>query len=170
MQRYRPIVTVAAATAIGVGAYLSLDSATSATRAPPVSYTLLDGSRSDLAALHGKVLLVNFWATTCAACVAEMPMIVATHEMFRWRGFDTLAVAMQYDPPTFVVDYAHANKLPFAVAIDNTGQIAKAFGGVQATPTSFLIDRRGRIVKRYVGAPDSGALQAMIEELLVAER
>jgi peroxiredoxin len=170
MSRYRSIVPVAAAVAIATAAYLSWGAATSPAPAPPVSYTLLDGRRADLAALRGNVVLVNFWATTCSACVAEMPMIVATHEKFRWRGFDTLAVAMQYDPPTFVVDHARAHKLPFAVAIDNTGEIAKAFGDVRATPTSFLIDRRGQIVKRIVGAPDPGSLQTLIEKHLVAER
>jgi peroxiredoxin len=96
----------------------------------------------------------------------EMPQIVATHEKFKDRGFDTLAVAMSYDPPAYVSNYAQSRQLPFGVAIDNTGSIAKAFGDVRLTPTTFLIDKRGGIVKKYVGEPDFAALHGLIEDLL----
>jgi peroxiredoxin len=56
--------------------------------------------------------------------------------------------------------------LPFGVAIDNTGEVAKAFGDVKMTPTTFLIDKQGRIVKQYLGAPDFAALDELITELL----
>jgi peroxiredoxin len=112
------------------------------------------------------VVLVNFWATTCTTCVAEMPQIVATYEKYRGRGYQTVAVAMQYDPPAYVASFAENRKLPFGVAIDNTGAIARGFGQVQLTPTSFLINKRGQIVKRFVGAPDFAALHTLVEELL----
>jgi len=116
--------------------------------------------------MRGKVVLVNFWATSCAVCVHEMPNIVATHEMFKARGYDTLAVAMSYDPPAYVISFAERRKLPFGVAIDNTGAIARTFGDVQFTPTSVLINKRGEIVKRFVGEPDFVALHRLVEELL----
>jgi len=135
-------------------------------RAPEVGYVLLDGKPASSRDWQGKVMLVNFWATSCATCVKEMPQIVATHEKFKGRGFDTLAVAMSYDPPAFVARFAETRKLPFGVAIDNTGSVANAFGPVQMTPTTFLIDKRGEIVKRYVGEPDFAALHGLIEQLL----
>ena len=134
--------------------------------APDVAYMLLDRSQSSLLQLRGKVVLVNFWATSCASCVHEMPQIVALHEKFQARGYETLAVAMRYDPPAFVIHFAERNKLPFGVAIDNTGEIAKRFGEVQLTPTSVLINQRGEIVKRFVGEPDFVALQRLVEKLL----
>ena len=134
--------------------------------APDVAYTLLDRSQSSLLQLRGKVVLVNFWATSCASCVHEMPQIVALHEKFQARGYETLAVAMRYDPPAFVIHFAERHKLPFGVAIDNTGEIAKRFGEVQLTPTSVLINQRGEIVKRFVGEPDFVALQRLVEKLL----
>lgn len=134
--------------------------------APAVSYTLLDGERGSIETLRGKVVLVNFWATSCATCVAEMPQIVTTHSRFKARGFETLAVAMRHDAPARVAHFAQTRQLPFGVAIDNTGDIAKQFGDVQVTPTTFLIDRRGRIVKRYVGTPDFAALHLLVEQLL----
>jgi peroxiredoxin len=149
-----------ATTALGLAACSGRESA------PDVRYTLLDGAGSTLKAQQGKVMLVNFWATSCTTCVHEMPQIVATHEKFKSRGYDTLAVAMSYDPPAYVSNFAQSRQLPFGVAIDNTGAIAKAFGDVRLTPTTFLIDKRGGIVKKYVGEPDFAALHGLIEDLL----
>ena len=135
-------------------------------QAPAVDYVLLNGQKASSRDWNGKVMLVNFWATSCATCVGEMPRIVATYDKFKGRGFDTLAVAMSYDPPAFVAKYAETRQLPFGVAIDNTGTVANAFGQVQMTPTTFLINKRGEIVKRFVGEPDFAALHGLIEQLL----
>jgi peroxiredoxin len=134
--------------------------------APAVSYTLLDGSKSSTAAQRGRVLLVNFWATSCVSCVAEMPQIVSTHQKFKARGYETVAVAMEYDQPAAVARFAQSRALPFAVAFDERGEVARAFGDVKLTPTTFLIDRQGRIVERYLGTPDFAALDKLIGELL----
>jgi peroxiredoxin len=134
--------------------------------APEVAYTLLDGQQKALSQQRGKVMLVNFWATSCTTCVHEMPQIVATHQQFAGKGFDTLAVAMSYDPPAYVQTFAQSRQLPFGVAIDNTGEIAKRFGDIRLTPTSFLLDKRGGIVKKYVGEPDFAALHQLIGELI----
>jgi len=104
------------------GSWLFLRSA--AQPAPQSTFVLLDASTRTTQDLHGKVTLVNFWATSCTTCVHEMPQIVATHEKYKSRGFRTLAVAMEYDPPAYVVNFAETRKLPFGVAIDNTGVIA----------------------------------------------
>jgi peroxiredoxin len=154
------------ALAIGVGGYLWYDTSRAGKTAPNVGNTLLDGSTSAIDQLRGKVVLVNFWATDCAPCVHEMPQIVATHEKFRARGYETLAVAMSYDPPALVIDFAQRRKLPFGVVIDNTGAVAKNFDQVRFTPTSVLINRRGEIVKRFVGELDFVALDALVEKLL----
>ncbi len=134
--------------------------------APPVNYVLLDGAHASSSQWKGKVMLVNFWATSCETCMKEMPQIIATHEKYKGQGFDTLGVAMSYDPPAYVANYAESRKLPFGVAIDNTGEIARQFGQVQLTPTSVLINKHGEIVKRYVGEPDFAALHGLVEKLL----
>ena len=134
--------------------------------APAFDYTLLDGTRASSQTLRGKVVLLNFWATSCATCVKEMPQMVATHRQFSGRGFETLAVAMQYDPPALVANFAESRGLPFGVVIDNTGAIARSFGDVRLTPTAVLIDRRGAIVKRWVGEPDFAVLRTLAERLL----
>ena len=139
---------------------------TGSTAAPASTFVLLDGSQRTTADLRGKVTLVNFWATSCTTCVAEMPELITTHEKYKDRGFQTLAVAMSYDPPAYVVNFTQTRKLPFQVAIDNTGAVAKAWGDVQLTPTTYVVDKRGEIVKRYVGTPDFAELHKLIEKLL----
>jgi len=162
MKRVLYAAAAAAVLAIGAGVYLAGGSAA----APQSTFVLLDGSSKTTADLKGKVTLVNFWATSCTTCVAEMPKIIATYDKYKGRGYDTLAVAMRYDPPSYVVNYAETRKLPFKVAIDNTGAVAQAWGDVQLTPTTFVVNKRGEIVKRYVGEPDFGELHRLIEKLL----
>jgi len=134
--------------------------------APETRFVLLDGSQTSTTALRGKVFLINFWATSCISCVAEMPKLVETHQRFHARGFETLAVAMSYDPPAYVVNFSQSRQLPFMVAIDNTGAVAKAWGDVRITPTTYLVNKRGEIIKQYVGEPDFVDLNKLIDKLL----
>jgi peroxiredoxin len=92
--------------------------------------------------------------------------LISTHQKYAAQGFDTLAVAMSYDPPSYVVNYTETRRLPFKVVIDNTGEVAKAWGDVKLTPTTYLVNKRGEIVKQYVGEPDFAALHLLIEKLL----
>ena len=114
--------------------------------------------------LRGKVVLVSFWATYCASCVHEMPKLVETHKKFATRGFDTLAVAVHQDDRTRVAQFAKA--LPFNVIFDSSGELARQFGNVRVTPSSFVIDRRGRVLARYVGQPDWSELHGVVERAL----
>jgi thiol-disulfide isomerase/thioredoxin len=156
------IAASAAVMVISLGVYLTASTAL----APKSSFVMLDGSKRDEASFKGKVTLVNFWATSCASCVSEMPRLVSTYEKYKPGGFDTIAVAMSYDPPSYVVNFAQTRQLPFGVAIDNTGAIAKAWGEVKLTPTTYLVNKRGEVVKRYTGEPDFVELHQLIEKLL----
>jgi len=131
-----------------------------------VTFVSIKGEPVAVAGLKGKVVLVNFWATDCPVCVAEMPDLERTYSRFRDSGLELVAVAMRHDPPNRVAHFAESNRLPFKVALDVMGEHAKAFGGVRATPTTFLIDKRGNIAERIVGKPDFGKLNALIEEKL----
>ena len=152
--------------AISIAGAAGISGCSGTEAAPNSTFVLLDGSKQTTADLKGKVTLVNFWATSCVTCVVEMPKLISTYNKYRTQGYDTIAVAMRYDPPSYVVNYAETRKLPFKVAIDNTGAVAKAWGDVQLTPTTYLVNKRGEIVKQYVGAPDFVALHKLIEKLL----
>lgn len=160
------VCRIALASVLALGTLAGLAGCGGAQLAPESTFVLLDGSKKTTADLKGKVTLVNFWATSCVTCVAEMPQIISTYNKYQGRGYDTLAVAMSYDPPSYVVNYAETRQLPFKVAIDNTGAVAKAWGDVQLTPTTYVVNKRGEIVKQYVGEPDFAALHQLIEKLL----
>lgn len=157
-----PMLAVAAA-AIGLVLY---NATIYKTLTPQVTFVSIKGERITVADLRGKVALVNFWATDCAICVKEMPQLVQTHQKYQSRGFETIAVAMRHDPPNYVLAYAEKNALPFKVVLDPMGEIAKAFGDVRLTPTTFILDKRGNIVSRIVGEPDFGKLHQLLESKL----
>lgn len=134
--------------------------------APAVTFMTVGGEKIAINDLRGKVVLVNFWATDCVVCLREMPRLVETYNKFQARGLETVAVAMWYDPPMRVLDYSKKSALPFAVAFDPVGEISRAFGDITLTPTTFVINKRGEIVARYVGEPDFAKLDKLIEAKL----
>lgn len=136
--------------------------------APNVQFTTLQGEKFSTADLQGKVVLVNFWATSCETCMREMPTMVETYKRYQDKGLEFVAVAMAYDTPEYVVHYANTRQLPFKVAMDRKGEAARRFGDVQLTPTTFLIDKKGRIVRQYLGEPDFAELRKLIEGKLAA--
>jgi peroxiredoxin len=136
--------------------------------APEVRFISLWGENFSTSELRGKVILVNFWATYCSSCLQEMPKIVATHNKFAPRGYETVAVAVRHDHPGRVAQFAASRALPFRVALDRSGEAALRFGNVRFTPMSFLIDRQGRVLKRYRGEPDWAELHRIVERALAS--
>jgi len=134
--------------------------------APAVSFRTLNGEQIAMESLRGKVVLVNFWATSCATCVQEMPEMIETYKKYSDRGLEFIAVAMSYDPPNYVLNYSESRQLPFKVALDSDGQVAKSFGDVKLTPTTFVIGKDGSILKRYVGIPEFAAMHQLLEKAL----
>jgi peroxiredoxin len=134
--------------------------------APLISFVPLQGAPMSSQDLRGKVVLVNFWATTCTICEAELPEVISTYQTFAPRGFEIVAVAMSYDPAWLVAEYATKKKLPFKVALDTRGDVERAFGGIEGTPTSFLIGKKGEILEKIVGRPDFERLRSQIERQL----
>lgn len=130
--------------------------------APAVTFMTIKGETIPLSTLRGKVVLINFWATDCPVCIKEMPQLIETHKKFHARGYETVAVAMWYDPPNRVIAFSEQRALPFKMAFDPVGEHAKAFGDLTLTPTTFVIDKRGDIVFRVVGEPDFKKLHELL--------
>ena len=161
--RLKPALIALAIAGAGAAGYLSLNGQS---RAPDIGFTGIDGAQISAESLRGKVVLVNFWATSCTTCVAEMPKMVETYNKYKAQGLEFVAVAMKYDPPNYVINYAQTRQLPFKVALDASGAAAKAYGDVSMTPTTFLIDKQGKIIKRYLGEPEFDALHKLLEKAL----
>ena len=133
---------------------------------PNVTFTTLQGKIVQMKDLRGKMVLVNFWATTCTSCNAEMPKLIETYKQYHNQGLEIVAVAMAYDPPDHVQNYAEKKALPFPVSLDIQGNIASRFDNVQLTPTAFIIDKQGRIMRHVVGTLDFAALHTLLDEQL----
>ncbi|MFT4192391.1 MAG: TlpA disulfide reductase family protein [Comamonas sp.] len=162
VHRRRWLIGIGATTAfVGVAAAgLKL---TAPPPAPETVFTLLDGARLCTRDWRGQVALLQFWATSCTTCVAEMPQLITLHQDLAPRGLRTLAVAMRYDRPEHVSHYARTRQLPFELAFDADGSAARGWGDVRLTPTTFLLGRDGRIRRRITGALDFAALRQDIE-------
>jgi peroxiredoxin len=141
-------------------------SLTSKTPAPDVTFTTIKGKVIPMAELKGKIVLVNFWATDCPGCIAEMPKLIETYNQYHQQGFEMVAVAMSYDPPSQVLNYTTKRAVPFPVMHDSLGEIASRFGNVNLTPTTFIIDKDGRIVRKTIGEMDFAALHDLLNEQL----
>jgi peroxiredoxin len=133
--------------------------------APKVEFKTLQGRSIKLFDLTGKPVLVTFWATDCKSCLEEIPHLVQLHQQFSSNGLTIIAVAMAYDPPNRVLNMTQAKSIPYEVALDPSDSIAQAFGNVKLTPTTFLIDRTGKIVLHHVGKFDLADMTQRIDRL-----
>lgn len=160
----RTMVVIASLVAL-IGGFFLL----SAHRATPnFSVMDLNGEKITAQSLRGKVVMVNFWATSCSTCIHEMPEMVETYNKFKKQGLEFVAVAMSYDAPNYVIDYTQTRHLPFKVAYDAGGGMARSFGGIEGTPTTFVIARDGTIIRRYEGEPTFSELQKLLNNALKA--
>ena len=161
----KPVIAGLVVAALAIGGYVAMNQKPAA---PEVTFVSLTGQKISSQSLRGKVVMVNFWATSCASCVREMPAMVDTYNKFKGQGLEFGAVAMKYGPPNYVINFTETRKLPFIVALDSGGDIAKAFDEVSLTPTTYVIDKDGKIIKKYVGEPDFAALHVLLQKALAA--
>lgn len=138
----------------------------SSAKAPEFSYQSLNGDSANSESLKGKVTLVKFWTTDCTTCVAQMPDNIEYYNQYHDQGFELIAVALKHDPLDYVRNFTESRQLPFTVVSDHDGAISQAFGDIRMTPTAFLIDKKGRIVKRYLGKYDKTAFKQTLEKAL----
>lgn len=134
--------------------------------APEVRFATLSGERIATSELRGRVAVVSFWSTTCGACLKDMPQLVERHRKFASRGYDTIAVAVHTDHPARVRELAARRALPYRVAFDADASAAEAFGKVRITPTTFVVDRHGRVLRRYIGRVPWEEFDALVEKAL----
>lgn len=134
---------------------------------PPLKLAGLDGQPWDLAGLRGKVVVVNFWASWCGPCVAELPVLGALAQRPAWRG-KVAVVGVNYKESLDTIQaFGAGREIAYPVLRDRSGEMFKAWtAGVM--PTTILVDRHGRARWRSVGEIGAGdtALQRGIDALL----
>ncbi|MFQ5457351.1 MAG: TlpA family protein disulfide reductase [Myxococcota bacterium] len=132
---------------------------------PEISLEDLAGKEVPLSRYRGKILLVDFWATWCAPCEESIPHLVKLQERFRDQGFDVLGIALDVGGAKVVGPFVKKRKVNYPVLLGDEGT-ARAFGGIMGVPTSFIIDRDGRIVRRFTGVVDHAVYEDLIRTLL----
>ena len=137
-----------------------------AAAAPELTMSTLSGESINLQALKGKPVLVSFWATSCGLCLAEIDDLIALHQAHQAKGYTTLAISLKYDSLAAIKSLQQSRSLPYKLIYDAIGEYAKAFGGVQMTPTHFFISAAGKIVWRNVGPIDREELSELIKQNL----
>ena len=125
-----------------------------------------DGQRLSLRDQRGRVVFLNFWATWCAPCRAEMPEMERLHQEFKGNGFAVLAIDLR-ESPAQVRKFGQELKLTFPLLIDEDAKVIQAYA-VRALPVTYLIDRKGIMVGRAIGPREwySGEARALIRHLL----
>ena len=135
--------------------------------APDITLKTIDGSMIMLSKLQGHPVLINFWASWCEPCRAEMPEIVRAYEAHKPDGLVVLAINMTFqdslpEAQAFVKEF----HMPFPVLLDDTGGVARDAYGVRVLPMSFFIDRKGIIVHRQIGAMNGKQIDTFVGEIL----
>lgn len=130
-------------------------------------FTLVDntGKPVKLSDYRGKVVLLNFWATWCGPCKIEIPWFVDFQQTYKDRDFAILGVSMDDDGWESVRPYIRRSKINYQVVI-GTEEISQQYGDVQSLPTTFIIDRDGRIAARHLGLISKSEYENEILQLL----
>lgn len=118
--------------------------------APEFAVADIDGRVFHLSDYKGKVVLLNFWATECAPCVAERPLLMELQAEYRSKGFEIIGLATDADGPDKLAALQKLHPTNYRIAY-GTEALAEAFGGVKAIPMNFFLDRDGRIGARSAG-------------------
>ncbi len=131
---------------------------------PRYTYVGLDGAPIASDSLRGKVVLVNFWATWCAPCRVEMPVLEAMYQRHRERGFVIVGLAVDRAPTAEVAAFVRTRAITYPIA--HVGAEAeRTFGGVRGYPTSFLLDRTGAIRHTVLGPIGAVSLEPAVRRL-----
>ncbi len=133
---------------------------------PDLVYKTIDGRSLTLEQLRGKTVLIDFWSTSCASCIKEMPDLIALHKEFSSKGLEIIGVAMPYDSPDMVLKAAKDLQVTYPIALDVEGEITRAYGNVSITPTHFLIAPDGKILDEIVGTLDLVKFRDRIKTML----
>ncbi len=144
------------------------------TPAPEVTFKDLDGKDAMLAQYKGKVVLVNFWATWCDPCRIEIPWLIEMQQKYEAKGFTVLGIAMDEEGKSAVDPFlakerfnVNGQKFPmnYPIVLGNDA-VADKFGGLLGYPTSFLVSKDGKIVKKVQGLISYEELSKAIESQL----
>jgi peroxiredoxin len=135
------------------------------TLAPDFSLKSLDGQQVRLSQYRGKAVLLNFWATWCAPCKIEMPWFVDLQRQYAPQGLQVIGIAMDDSGEAVIANFAKEMAVNYPVLIGKES-VGDAYGGVEFLPTTFFIDRQGKVVDRVFGLVSHSDIEDDIKKAL----
>lgn len=133
--------------------------------APNFNLKTADGKALELKKLKGKVVVVNFWATWCGPCKAEIPGFLDVYKQYKPKGLEIVGISLDQQGWSVVKPFVDRYSITYPVVVGD-GSVAEAYGGIEAIPTTFIVDKQGNIVDRHVGYMDKKSFENMIKGLL----
>jgi peroxiredoxin len=135
-------------------------------KAPDFSFKTQYGKDFQLSRMKGKVVLINFWATWCGPCRAEIPGFLQVYERYKDKGLEIVGISLDENGWEVVTPFIKRFNITYPIVIDARGVVAQQYGRIDAIPTSFFIDRKGNIVDQHVGYLSKEELEKKIKSLL----
>lgn len=146
---------------------LSLATMSRAEPAPAWELKDIDGKTVKLSDFQGKVVILDFWATWCPPCRAEIPHFVELQKQYQDQGLVVIGVSLDQGGPEVVSAFAKQQKINYPVVMGNEA-VAKQYGNIEAIPTTFIIDPKGNIAGKHEGFTDKSVFEDEIKKLLPA--
>jgi len=160
------LITSVLVIVLGIAGILWMTPGSLSQAAPNVAMQDLGGKNFQLSDLKGKPVLITFWATTCPGCLKEQPHLAELYEKLHPQGLNIIGIAMEYDPAEQVRTLTEKRQLPYTIVMDSNGKLARAFGNVKLTPTTFLINPDGNILFKKIGEMDMHRVELSIQEMI----
>ncbi len=134
-------------------------------KAPNFSLQTQNGKVVELSKLKGKVVLVNFWATWCPPCRAEIPDFIKVYSTYKSKGFEIVGIALDEEGWSKVIPFIEKAKMNYPIVL-GTAEVVQLYGGIEAIPTTFIVDKNGYIAGRQVGLLSKELLEQKLKSLL----
>jgi len=134
-------------------------------KAPNFTLKTAEGQTVELNKLQGKIVVINFWATWCGPCRAEIPGMLEVYGKYRDRGMEIVGVSLDRGGWTDVSPFVKKMKISYPVVVGD-GPLTEAYGGIDAIPTTFIVDRKGNIINRHVGYMSKDDFEKVIKAAL----
>lgn len=131
------------------------------------SFTLkdLNGENVSLSDFKGKMVILDFWATWCPPCVAEIPHFIELYEQYKDQGFAMVGISLDREGVDVVKSFVQKYGINYPILMSD-GQVAQAYGGITSIPTTFVIDSANNIRRKYIGYRDKSVFEADIKTFL----